>query len=186
MQPSHYYIFLKANNRHRELIDKLSENFNEDYLDELYFEIDEAYSDLFFENNDYVSLANSLGIQCYAEFLEKFNEEYFSGNKIENLSSNPKYKDVYLRMFFDCGLESEVEEEKYIESDIKSLMECTEYKDLAYYYIAFRYIYGFADKNLTFEMSNLIGRKMMEVFEKAGNKYALKYIRVLNNLIEDA
>ena len=89
--------FLKTNNRHRELIDKLSENFNEDYVDELYFEIDEVYSDLFFENNDYVSLANSLGIQCYTEFLEKFNEEYFSGNKIENLPSNPKYKDVYLR-----------------------------------------------------------------------------------------
>lgn len=177
--------FLKTNNRHRELIDKLSENFNEDYVDELYFEIDEVYSDLFFENNDYVSLANSLGIQCYTEFLEKFNEECFSGNKIENLPSNPKYKDVYLRVFFDDGLESEVEEEEYIESDIKLLIKCHEYKDLAYYYTAFRYVYGFADKNLTFEMSSLIGRTMMEAFGKAGNKYAFKYIRVLNNLIED-
>ena len=65
-------------------------------------------------------------------------------------------------------------------------MECPEFKDLSYYYIALRHIYGAVADNLTLEMSDLIGRTMMAAFAKAGNKYALRYFRLLNKIITEA
>lgn len=57
-------VFLGAYNRHCEIISKMSGDLNDVYKDELYFEIDDIYYNLFLENNDYISLANSIGIQC--------------------------------------------------------------------------------------------------------------------------
>ncbi len=166
----------------------MSGDLNDVYKDELYFEIDDIYYNLFLENNDYISLANSIGIQCLYEFNEIFEERFLLNKDIEMLPSNPKYKDVYLRNNLD-GNDEELKKMKAykdLDLDIELLMECKEFKDLSYYYIALRYIYGIADDNLTFEMSGLIGRTMMDAFAKAGNKYALRYLKLLNKLIKKA
>lgn len=104
------------------------------------------------------------------------------------LPSNPKYKDVYLRNNLD-GNDEELKKMKAykdLDLDIELLMECPEFKDLSYYYIALRYIYGAVNDNLTFEMSGLIGRTMMNAFANAGNKYALRYIKLANKVIKEA
>lgn len=181
-------VFHSAYKRHCEIISKMSGDLNDVYKDELYFEIDEIYYNLFLENNDYISLANSIGIQCLYEFNEIFEERFLLNKDIEMLPSNPKYKDVYLRNNLD-GNDEELKKMKAykdLDLDIELLMECKEFKDLSYYYIALRYIYGIADDNLTFEMSGLIGRTMMDAFAKAGNKYALRYLKLLNKLIKKA
>lgn len=180
--------FVAAHKRHREIINKLSEDFNDVYLDELYFEIDENYCNLYLENDDYISLANSIGIQCLYEFNEIIEERFLLKKEMETLPSNPKYKDFYLRNCLDDNNEDtkKMKVDENIELDIELLMECPEFKDLSYYYIALRYIYGAVNDNLTFEMSGLIGRTMMNAFANAGNKYALRYIKLANKVIKEA
>ena len=148
----------------------------------------DGYSHLFLENNDYISLANSIGIQCLYKFNEIFEERFLLNKDIEMLPSNPKYKDFYLRNCLDDNNEDtkKMKVDENIELDIELLMECPEFKDLSYYYIALRYIYGAVADNLTLEMSDLIGRTMMAAFAKAGNKYALRYFRLLNKIITEA
>lgn len=181
-------VFLGAYNRHCEIISKMSGDLNDVYKDELYFEIDDIYYNLFLENNDYISLANSIGIQCLYEFNEIFEERFLLNKDIEMLPSNPKYKDFYLRNCLDDNNEDtkKMKVDENIELDIELLMECPEFKDLSYYYIALRYIYGAVNDNLTFEMSGLIGRTMMNAFANAGNKYALRYIKLANKVIKEA
>lgn len=180
--------FVAAYKRHCEIISKLSEDFNDVYMDELYFEIDEIYCNLYLENDDYISLANSIGIQCLYESNEIFDERFLLKKDFETLPSNPKYKDIYLTNCLDDGNEEtkKMKLDENIELDIELLMECPEFKDLSYYYIALRYIYGAVADNLTLEMSDLIGRTMMAAFAKAGNKYALRYFRLLNKIITEA
>ena len=166
----------------------MSEDFNDVYMDELYFEIDEIYCNLYLENDDYISLANSIGIQCLYESNEIFDERFLLKKDFETLPSNPKYKDIYLTNYLDDDNEEtkKMKLDENIELDIELLMECPEFKDLSYYYIALRYIYGAVADNLTLEMSDLIGRTMMAAFAKAGNKYALRYFRLLNKIITEA
>lgn len=180
--------FVATHKRHHEIINKLSEDFNDVYLDELYFEIDEIYCNLYLENDDYISLANSIGIQCLYEFNEIIEERFLLKKEMETLPSNPKYKDFYLRNCLDDNNEDtkKMKVDENIELDIELLMECPEFKDLSYYYIALRYIYGAINDNLTFEMSDLIGRTMMDAFANAGNKYALRYIKLANKVIKEA
>lgn len=181
-------VFLGTYKRHHEIISKMNEDLNDAYMDELYYEIDEIYYNLFLENDDYISLANSVGIQCFYEVNEIYEERFLLNKDIENFPSKPKYKDVYLRNSLDDNDEDTKRKKAYENLDfhIKLLMECQEFKDLSYYYIALRYIYGAVDDNLTFEISGLIGRTMMDAFAEVGNKYALRYIKLLNTLIKNA
>lgn len=66
---------------------------------------------------------------------------------------------------------------KSIDEYIKNLRCYAEWSDLAYYYLALKYVFNINDNDVKRERNNTIGFEMLRAFDAVGNEYAGNYLK---------
>lgn len=85
-------------------------------------------------------------------------------DKLQVISSNPEYTELIDKMYMD----------------IKS---SNRFIDLAYYYIALHYVLNIVDNDYDWKNNQHIGMEMMESFGTINNKYAIRFLEYMSELL---
>ena len=70
---------------------------------------------------------------------------------------------------------SDPESKEQMSEMLLALKESKRYSDLAYYYIAFKYIWGIVDNDMSLEFNGRVGIEMMEALIALKNPYAINF-----------
>lgn len=151
-------------------LDQFSNSFDEDQLPE-------AYANMMWI---YFLFWNCIGTEevndCYEDAItnnKRLKIDYIEIKKMNNTKDSKLVRQAFI---------DEIDEKSF--DMLEYLNERDEWSDLAHYYLALKYLFGFIDSGLQDEMNKMVGEQLLFSLAKIKNKYALQHIKVSLSLLD--
>ncbi len=177
-------LFLIAYREHQKIRSAMK---NKKPYDDLSIPYDK-YLESWNKNKTIESLANMLCIilmVCSTDYVDSRLQNMSTSIVQKGFANGKTLRDFYLKDIGDSDKENEIlvaKREFYSSNQsnyvlmMRSLSKSDEWRELADYYSALRYVVGFVDNEYGTALNNLIFNELLSSYAERGNKYATNYI----------